>query len=222
MAFLKTDSGDLIAMPAYSGSGEIGFVVARHIALQYTVPLFEVFDEFYQTPPNSMAELNLNSRLFRPIPMLLQFNKITVPPPCKWRILFNDPNYHPEQSNYSKIQIGYHHSGHTSFDLWEGGEKRSVSKEEVMQAERAIWWTPLHICIRASAHLAGLIGPTELYDNWKVVGLANTPENKAEFDKRFDVLMAQALVACEAMTAKFKQWDLAKKKSGQKRTKISQ
>jgi hypothetical protein len=220
MADLKTKPGDLFAIPAHDKDGNVGFVICRHIGAGPPLPLFEVFSKFYTECPKSLSEVDTTTRLFRPVMMLISFHKQTIPRGNKWRILFSDPDYQPEQSGYKNIQIGFPESGHVLFGLWEGGVDKRVSKSEVLAVEDATAWQPPNLCIRVTAHLAGLIGPEETYDIWKVVGLTNTPANQEELLKRFDVLMKKGMEACEIMANRFKQWDLEKKGKGKKRALI--
>jgi hypothetical protein len=212
MAFLKTKPGDIFAIPAHNATGEIGFVACRHIALKFDVPLFEVFRRFYTAPIPSLAEADTSARLFRPVMMLLTFDKIGIPTKDKWRILFSDPNYDKSQSNFEKIQIGYLHGGGPDlYTLWEGGVDRRVPFEIVSKVEAAEWWVPMHISMRVSAHLAGLIGPTEQYSYYKVAGLEADEANRPAMMEVFHKNAARALHANEVMAARFKAWDAAAK-----------
>lgn len=217
MTFLKTEPGDMVAIPTHDAKGRVGFVIGRNIDMWHGTPLFEVFARFYEVPPNSLAEVDITARLFRPIMMLLVFGKNSLPSEYKWRILFKDANYHRDQSNYQAIQIGYPNSGITEFDLWEGGTTRRVSEYEVNQVESPTLWMPNAISRRVAGHLAGLLGPTEQYSAWKIAEV--TPEVDPEINL-IPTLLAKAERAAEdsrIMAERFKQWAAEAKKATQKK-----
>ncbi len=212
MAFLKTSPGDVFAIPAHNKLGDIGFVLARHIDLKFDVPIFEVFSTFYTEKISfPLAELKAE-RLFRPIMMILRFGKGSVPTSEKWPIIFRDENYHRDISNFNAIQIGYAHAGGPPFRLWEGGKERHVSYDEAAQAEAAQWWTPVQVSVRVSYHLAGLLGPFDNEDVWKVYGIPADEENRPQLEVASDKDFELAFHDSSVMHEKFKQWaDEAKK-----------
>jgi hypothetical protein len=219
VAFLKTTPGDVFAIPAHNKLGEIGFVLARHIDLEFDVPIFEVFSEFY-TEKISFALSELKAeRLFRPIMMILYFGKASVPTADKWSIIFRDENYNRDMSNFNAIQIGYAHAGGPPFRLWEGGKERHVSYDEAARAEWAQWWTPAQVSVRVSHHLAGLIGPQDNYSGWKINGIPQDEQNRPQLEaasaKAFDLALRDSSV----MHEKFKQWAVEEKKMNKKKAK---
>lgn len=186
----NTQSGDLFYIPAINKGGDYGFVMARYIELiqPNSGYLIEVFAKFYETPPESIAEVDKSQRLFRPIMFSMYFK--TVP---KWKILFNDPIYDKSQSDYENITIAFHS------DLWIGGKGKiqPAYPGQLKEFEDSTCWRTHHIIFRVNAHLAGVFGPNDRYDYHRV------PQGE-----RVDDLEAQAKVVALAneMDRRFKAW----------------
>ncbi|MCO7504764.1 MULTISPECIES: hypothetical protein [unclassified Pseudomonas] len=186
MRLLRNDvrSGDVFYIPAMSKDGRVGFVLARfieHVECNLGA-LIEVFKNFYLEPPKNIHEVDLSERLFRPILCSLRFSEIP-----RWKILFSDPEYVREDSNYKDIVIELHS------ECWVGG--KSVPKaigdrgfSRSASCEGATCWRMHHIIFRVNAHLSGILGGQDQFlmeklpENMrignseaeqKVIGLAN-------------------------------------------------
>ncbi len=206
MATIKTNPGDMFAIPTHTATGTIGFVIARHIGFHYNEPLIEVFDKFYEAVPATRQQVDTTTRLFRPIMGCFYFGKFGDQKEKKWPILFQDENYHQDQSNYKDIQIGYPYSGATRFDLWQNGKMRSVGAKKVNSVEGATGWQPLHISMRAAHHLAGLIGPTDQYSLRNIYGTPPNDANAHVFDAAFYRDLDLARNDANVMHGIFSQW----------------
>jgi hypothetical protein len=64
--------------------------------------LIEVFARFYMELPQSIDEVDISQRLFRPIMCSLRFAEVP-----RWKVLFSDPGYDKSQSDYDNIGIAF-------------------------------------------------------------------------------------------------------------------
>jgi hypothetical protein len=155
----KAKPGDLFYVPAMDKEGKPGFVLGRYIELVPTNVghLIEVFARFYTERPQSIDEVDKSQRLFRPIMCSLRFAEIP-----RWKVLFSDPGYDKSRSDYGSIAIAF------DTKLWIGGKTRSAMKDELREVEDSTCWRMHHIVFRVNAHLAGIFGPNDRYDYYRV------------------------------------------------------
>jgi|GEM_PF-1244188 len=196
--------GDLFYIPAMNKEGKSGFVIGRYIELIPTNVghLIEVFAKFYTERPESLAEVDKNQRLFRPIMCSLRFAEIP-----RWKILFGDPGYDKSQSDYDSIAIAF------DTKLWIGGKSRSATKDELREFEDSTCWRMHHIVFRVNAHLAGIFGPNDRYDYHRV------PKGQRVDDP---AAKEEVIALAEAMDARFKSWEEEEKASKPRKRPVAQ
>ena len=161
MRLLRADvsPGDIFYIPAMSKEGIAGFVLARFIEhVQCNLgALIEVFKRFYLEPPKSIHEVDFSERFFRPILCSLRFSEIP-----RWKILFSDPGYVREDSDYKDIVIELHS------EYWVGGKSvpKAIGERGYSRSgsyERATCWRMHHVIFRVNAHLSGFLGDQDTF-----------------------------------------------------------
>lgn len=169
MALLKTDPGDIVAIPSIK-AGVRGFVLSRVIAPE-PYGLTEVFSEFHvnfaMTEEQVLEQdLSVDKRLFAPVYASMDFSKWVGK--VKWSILHKDPSYHREQSRYSDIEIMGPPAEYKEFGVYYKGGQRCFEPPGVRRSiEDSMIYSNTQLMFRIGLHMAGEMAPGEAMNTAK-------------------------------------------------------
>lgn len=208
MALLRTKPGDLFYIPACDKNNEVGFVLGRHIDSEAGLRIIEVFSRFYKEPPSTLKDVDLTSRLFRPIVCSLEFYKQTIS--NKWRVLYSDEAYDRELSGWSSITISMPLTNVTG-NFFKKGKGYSQKEESIEELEDSTIWMPINLSRRCSAYLSGIFEPNERYCVWKHAGIQNSPENREELNRFISADVDRTIAVCDAIYDRIEEWVKANK-----------
>jgi len=173
----KSHPGDLFYIPAFDKDGKCGIVIARYIELMApnVGHIIEIFNKHYKSFPTNITEVDMSTRLLRPVMFDMYFKDIP-----RWKVLFSDSEYEKSQSDYKNISFAFY------FDAWVGGRTVKASKEQLKDMEESTCWGPEHLIFIVNAYLAGIFAGHEQFRD-EVVPPEQQVDNPSAYARVIDL-----------------------------------